>query len=105
MPPGKRYSLVYTNTFKRHAKLALPKYRSLIRKALEEQLEYDAEVKTRNRKPLGKPIAFKAEWELRFGPNNRFRAFYSVEGEAVILLALGEKKGNRLYIEGEGVRT
>jgi hypothetical protein len=53
--------------------------------------------------PLKKATAFKAEWELRFGPHNRFRVFYRVEGEEVILLAFGEKKGNRLFIEGKEV--
>ena len=38
--------------------------------------------------PLKKPIAFKAEWELRFGPGNRFRVFYKPEGEESGLLGL-----------------
>jgi hypothetical protein len=58
MPSGEERSLVYTNTFKRHLKLVPSKYRSLIRKALEEQLQYHPDVKTRNRKPLKKPLAF-----------------------------------------------
>src|SRR5438105_1467127 len=105
MPSGKEYSLVYTGTFKRHMKMVPAKYHSMIRNALEEQLKYQAGDMTRNRKPLKKPVAFKAEWELRFGPNNRFRAFYGVEDDAVVLLALGEKRGDRLWIEGEEVET
>jgi mRNA-degrading endonuclease RelE of RelBE toxin-antitoxin system len=105
MASGEAYFLVYTNTFKRHLKLVPAKYHSLIRKTLEEQLEYDPTVRTRNRKPLKKPLAFNAEWELRFGPDNSFRVFYTVEGENVILLAFGEKTGNRLWIEGEEVET
>jgi hypothetical protein len=35
-------------------------------------------VETRNRKPLKRAIAFEVEWEIRFGPNNRFRVFYEV---------------------------
>ena len=34
---------------------------------------------------------------------NRFRVFYAVKGEEVILLAFGEKVGNRLFIEGREV--
>jgi len=98
------YSLVYTATFKRHLKLTRAKYHSLIRKALEEQLQFDPTVPTRNRKPLKKPMAIRAEWELRFGPKNRFRVFYAVEGEEVILLAFAEKRGNRLFIGGEEVK-
>jgi putative component of toxin-antitoxin plasmid stabilization module len=52
---------------------------------------------------LEKPLAFKAEWELRFGPGNRFRVFYAVKGDEVVLLAFGEKKGNQLFIEGKEV--
>jgi len=58
---------------------------------------------TRNRKPLKKPTAFRAEWELRFGPKNRFRVFYAVKDGEVILLAFGEKVRNRVFIEGEEV--
>jgi mRNA-degrading endonuclease RelE of RelBE toxin-antitoxin system len=105
MPTGEEYLLVYTNTFKRHMKVVPAKHHSLIRDTLEEQLKYRAEEKTRNRKPLKEPLAFKAEWELRFGPDNRFRVFYSVKAQTVILLALGEKKGNQLWIEGEEVAT
>jgi mRNA-degrading endonuclease RelE of RelBE toxin-antitoxin system len=97
------FFLVYTKTFNRHLKLVEAKYHSLIRETLAEQLQYEPEVKTRNRKPLKKPMAFKAEWELRLGPDNRFRVFYKVQENEVILLAFGEKEGNRLFIEGEGV--
>ena len=97
------YFLVYTNSFKQQLKLVEAKYHSLIRETLEKQLQYDPEVKTRNRKPLKKPMAFKAEWELRFGPNNRFRVLYSVKGQEVILLAFGEKVRNRLFVGGQEV--
>jgi mRNA-degrading endonuclease RelE of RelBE toxin-antitoxin system len=105
MASRKRYFLDYSSTFKRHLKLVPKKYHSSIRLAIEEQLEHEAEVRTRNRKPLNKAIAFEAEWELRFGPDNRFRVFYRVQEDVVVLLALGEKKGNRLLIEGEEVES
>jgi mRNA-degrading endonuclease RelE of RelBE toxin-antitoxin system len=104
MAKRKAYSLVYTATFQRHLKLVEAKYHPLIRETLEKQLQYEPMVQTRNRKPLKKPMAFQAEWELRFGPDNRFRVFYQVQAEAVILLAFGEKEGNRLFIEGEEVQ-
>ena len=77
----------------------------MIRETLEKQLQYEPDVKTRNRNPLKKPLAFHAEWELRFGPKNRFRVFYACINEEVILLAFGEKVGNRLFIEGEEVES
>lgn len=104
MASRKKFSLIYTNTFQRHVKLVPAKHHSLIRETLENQLQYEPEEKTRNRKPLKKPVAFEAEWELRFGPENRFRAFYRVEADEVILLAFGEKRGNRLFIEQEEVQ-
>jgi mRNA-degrading endonuclease RelE of RelBE toxin-antitoxin system len=104
MPSPTEYSLIYTATFKRHLKLVDAKYHSLIRETLEKQLQYEPQVKTRNRKPLSKPMAFQAEWELRFGPKNRFRVLYAVKDEKVILLAFGAKQGNRLLIEGEEVQ-
>src|SRR5262245_46062398 len=73
-----RFTLVYAKTFLRHLKLVAPKHHSLIRKTLENQLQYEPEVRTRNRKPLKKPLAFEAEWELRFGRDNSFRVFYRV---------------------------
>jgi hypothetical protein len=66
-------------------------------------LLFDPDVETRNRKPLKRPIAFGADWELRLGPDNRFRVFYQVNAERqeVRILAVGVKDRNRLFIGGE----
>jgi hypothetical protein len=60
-------------------------------------------VETRNRKPLKRPIAFGADWELRLGPDNRFRVFYQVmpASRLVRVLAVGVKERNRLFFGGE----
>jgi hypothetical protein len=52
---------------------------------------------------LKRPISFGAQWELRFGPDNRFRVFYQVAADSreVRVLAVGVKDGNRLLIGGE----
>ena len=105
MTAPKEYLLVYTRAFERHMKSVDAKHHSLIRDAIENQLRNQAEVKTRNRKPLKKKICFEAEWELRFGPQNRFRVFYKVEDRDVVVLAFGEKDGNRLFIDGEEVEA
>jgi mRNA-degrading endonuclease RelE of RelBE toxin-antitoxin system len=49
------------------------------------------------------PSPFGATWELRFGPNNRFRVFYEVDNDehTVQVLAIGIKERNRLFIGGE----
>lgn len=75
------FVLVYTNTFNDHLELVEAKYHSLIREAVEEQLQYEAEVKTKNRKPLKKPLAFKAEWELRLGSAESVSDFLQGSGE------------------------
>jgi hypothetical protein len=45
----------------------------------------------------------KADWELRLGPDNRFRVFYQIdaEGREVHILAVGVKDRERLYFGGE----
>jgi hypothetical protein len=60
---------------------------------------------TRNRKPLRQPAPFEATWEIRFGPDNRFRVLYGIDEERrqVQIQAIGVKEGNRLLISGEEV--
>ncbi len=62
-------------------------------------------VETRNRKPLRPPAPFAAQWEIRFGPDNRFRVLYDIDEaeRAVQIVAIGEKDGNRLIVGGEEV--
>ena len=51
-------------------------------------------------------VAFEAMWELRFGPENRFRVFYAVshERQEVQILAIGRKERNRLMVGGEEIK-
>ena len=100
------FDLIYAPIVKGHLKAIERKYYSLIRRVIETQLRYEPDVETRNRKPLTRPTAFEADWEIRFGPNNRFRVFYEVDPERgeVHILAIGVKEGNRLWIGGKEVR-
>jgi mRNA-degrading endonuclease RelE of RelBE toxin-antitoxin system len=79
------------------------KYHGLLRKTINEQLTHTPSDQTRNRKPLHEPAPFAATWELRCGPNNRFRVFYDVDATAheVHVLAIGVKDRSRLLIGGE----
>jgi len=88
-----------------HLRTIEAKHHSLIRKAMREQLRFEPETETRNRKPLQRPAASGATWELRFGPGNRFRVLYAVDRERreVHILAIGVKDRNRLIIGGEEV--
>jgi hypothetical protein len=99
------FSLIYAPVVHEHLGAIDAKYDSLIRGKMEEQLTHEPDVKTRNRKPVQQPAAFQAEWELRFGPNNRFRVFYQIDHEAreVWIVAVGVKDRNRLLVGGEEV--
>ena len=67
--------------------------------------QFEPNVETKNRKPLRQPAPFAAQWEIRFGPDNRFRVLYDIDEEqhAVQIVAIGEKVGNRLIVGGEEV--
>ncbi len=95
--------LVYADEVKGHLRAIETKYHSLIESEVENQLLHDPDVETRNRKPLERPIAFGADWELRLGPDNRFRVFYQVKADSpeVRVLAVGVKDRNRLLIGGK----
>jgi hypothetical protein len=64
--------LVFAPVVHNHLSALDAKYDSLIRQKIEEQLAYEPYVQTRNRKTVRQPAAFRAEWELRFGPTINF---------------------------------
>jgi mRNA-degrading endonuclease RelE of RelBE toxin-antitoxin system len=104
MARKQRYELVFAPEVKAHLKAIEAKYDSLIRRTIAEQLGHEPEVETRNRKPVRKqPAPFRAAWEIRFGPGNRFRVLYKVihESHEVHVLVIGVKQGNRLLVAGE----
>ncbi len=75
-----------------------------MRETIKEQLSFAPQQETRNRKPLERsPGPYGATWELRCGPDNRFRIFYEVETESqeVWILAIGVKDQARLFIAGK----
>lgn len=105
MTPPQRFALVYAPQVREHLEAIEHKYYALIRSQIETQLQSEPDVETRNRKPLKRPAAFEAEWEIRFGPDNRFRVFYEVDREQskVYILAIGVKQRNKLVIGREEV--
>jgi len=106
MAEERKYRLIYAPMTKLHLKTIQRKYYSLIRTSIERELQVEPDVETRNRKPLKRPVTFEAEWELRFGPDNKFRVFYdiNVDSHEVHILAIGVKEGNRLFIGGNEVK-
>ena len=97
------FTLLYADEVKDHLRAIEAKHHSVIQTEIETQLMHEPHKETRNRKPLKRPIAFGADWELRLGPDNRFRVFYQVNTGAreLRVLAIGVKDRNRLHIGGE----
>ena len=59
--------------------------------------ETDATEETHQRFRLRRPSEL-AEFELRVG---NWRAFYRVRGEKVQVVLIGEKRGERLFVDGK----
>jgi hypothetical protein len=99
------FALIYDPEVAGHLAAIESKYHSLIRSTIEEQLRFEPETTTRNRKLLEWPIDLGARWELRLGPANRFRVFYRVDTRQrqVRILAVGVKERNRVFLAGEEV--
>ena len=103
MSPSHPFTFKFAPQVQTHLEWIDRKYYGLIRRTIRSQLSYSPEVQTRNRKLLEQPAHLGATWELRIGPNNRFRVFYEVEvaQHIVLVLAIGIKEGNRLIIGGK----
>lgn len=86
------------------AKTDLSYFKAYVRKeiliGIKEQLMYEPLKETRNRKKLREnPIA---PWELRVG---KYRIFYEIENDivTVVIISVGVKKHNILFIRGKEV--
>ena len=101
-----KYTLIYAPTTKLHLRAIDRKFYSLIRTTIENYLQHDPDIETINRKPLKRQVTFEAEWELRFGPENRFRVFYDIDmtSHEIHILAIGEKERNHLVIGGKEIK-
>ena len=99
------YRLIYDTEFVPQLGYIERKYHSAIRTAIENSLLFEPDRQNRNRKPLVRPTAWGARWELRCGENNEFRVFYSVfpDQNEVHILAVGKKVREQLYIGGKEV--
>jgi hypothetical protein len=103
--PAQPFALLYDPGTIRHFAAIERMHRSLILDSIESQLRFEPDVQSRNRKSLERPSPIGATWELRLRPHNSFRVFYRVNrlGHAVLILAIGVKVGNKLYIGGEEI--
>lgn len=100
------YTLAFACEVTRHLRAIDAKYHAFIREKIGEQLRFEPATETTNRKPLRQPALFGATWEIRFGPDNRFRVLYAInqEDRVVQIMAIGEKQRERLFIGGEEVQ-
>jgi mRNA-degrading endonuclease RelE of RelBE toxin-antitoxin system len=100
------YTLAFASEVTRHLRAIDAKHHALIREKIGEQLRFEPATEITNRKPLRQPALFGATWEIRFGPDNRFRVLYDIdiENRTIQILAIGEKQGERLFIGGEEVQ-
>jgi len=96
------YVIEFAESVKGQLRQLKARDRALLFDQIEKQLLHEPMVETRNRKLLRpNPIA---HWELRVG---ELRVFYEVpEGETakVRILAIGEKRGNTLWIGSQEVQ-
>ena len=96
------YLIEFAESVKGHFRRLSARDRVILFDEIEKQLLHEPLVETRNRKPLRpNPLA---PWELRVGD---LRVFYEVpeaEPGRVRILAIGEKRGNSLWIGGKEVQ-
>jgi mRNA-degrading endonuclease RelE of RelBE toxin-antitoxin system len=92
---------LFTNNAVRQFKRLPRAVRSFIKEAIRLHLiEEDPTERARNKFRLRRPSEY-ADYELRAG---NWRVFYRVDQQQVIITLLGEKKGDRLIVEGEEIR-
>lgn len=93
--------VLFTGDAVRQFKALSQAIKSLIREAIRLHLiEAEPTQTTRNKFRLRRPSEY-ADYELRAGS---WRIFYRVDQQEIIVTLLGEKKGNRLIVEGEEIR-
>jgi hypothetical protein len=107
MAKRSKFTLSFAPEAIAHLDLIESKCHGLLQRTIKQQLAHTPTEETRNRKLLDQPAPFGASWELRCGPDNRFRVFYEVDATAheVQILAIGVKDRNRLLIGGEEYQT
>jgi PHD/YefM family antitoxin component YafN of YafNO toxin-antitoxin module len=89
------YDISYDEAIREHLRAIEAKYHPLIRAKIEEQLAFEPARETRNRKPLRQPAPFEATWELRFGPDSRFRVLYGIDEQGRQVQISGRRRERR----------
>ncbi len=97
-----RNKIEYSLETEDHLRALTARQRSIVLDTVDRQLKHQPTVETRNRKPMRpNPLA---PWELRIG---NLRVYYDVENDpeaTVLVLAVGRKERDRVYIGGEVIK-
>jgi mRNA-degrading endonuclease RelE of RelBE toxin-antitoxin system len=95
------YTIEFAQSVKEQLRALTAHQRATVLGSIERQLFHRPLVETNNRKPLRpNPIA---PWELRIGDLQVFYEVAADEPDTVRILAVGRKKGNKLYIGGQEI--
>ena len=111
------FEIILAKSIRKDLEYIPKKHHSSIQQAIESQLLHEANVETTNRKPLVQNIQ-TATWELRCGKQNQFRILYDITSTPdpetadiieilgiVEVIAIGEKRQEKLFIQGREVST
>jgi mRNA-degrading endonuclease RelE of RelBE toxin-antitoxin system len=95
------FAIEYAPEVEGHLRELSVRQRTIVFDAIDVQLSNEPHVETRNRKPMRpNPVA---PWELRV---QNMRVYYDIVSEPeqrVIILAIGVKDHNRIFIGGEEI--
>ncbi|WP_445174501.1 type II toxin-antitoxin system RelE/ParE family toxin [Microcoleus sp.] len=95
------YQIEYSDSAIEHLKVLTARQQRIVLDAVDQQLQYEPLVETRNRKPM-EPNSL-ATWELRI---DNLRVYYNVEGDNIYIVyiqAVGVKIRNRVRIGKEEI--
>lgn len=95
------YTIIYSPDAWRQLKKLPAKTANTIRKLIREHLSHQPDFEGSKRKRLRpNPIA---DWELRLGD---WRVLYNIRAQEVevVVIAIGEKRREKLFIDGEEVK-
>lgn len=96
------YRIRFAASAEEHFAQLPARLQSIALEAAKVQLRHEPVLETRNRKFLRpNPLA---PWELRVGALRVFYELDAEEADVVNILAIGIKRGNRLFIAGEEIR-
>jgi len=96
------YRIRFTQSAENHFAQLTARQQAIVVDAVKVQLKNEPLRETRNRKQLRpNPLA---PWELRVGFLRVFYEVYALESDLVNVLAIGIKKGNRLFVSGKEIQ-